>query len=215
MFDILLQLLFPRYCIGCNREGTSLCAICERTISTNTQVVGKGLATLYDYHHPLIKRGIWNLKYKNEATMGKYFGIALYREFFKDMLTQSEHAREPLLLIPIPQKKNRFSLRRDNHAAIIARAIAQYAQADHLPIEIDEEILLKVKDTKRQVETVGKENRKENIRDAFSVRHPERILGKNIILIDDVITTGATMNEARKTLNAYRPKRILGIAVAH
>lgn len=189
--------------------------MCERKIISNPHVIGKGQAALYDYHQPLIKKGIWKLKYRHQRAMGQYFGIALYREFFKDMKAQATHLREPIILIPIPLSKRKFRTRGFNHAEIIARAIAERALADKLPITIDTQILVKTKETKRQVETVGKHERKDNLHGAFAVTHEDRIAGKTIVLIDDVITTGSTMSEARKTISQYKPKRVLCIAVAH
>lgn len=189
--------------------------MCERTIHTNPQVVGKGLATLYDYRHPLIKKGIWTLKFKHERSLGHYFGIALYREFFKDMLAQAEHTRETLYIIPIPMSKKRLRHRPFNHAEVIAREIVDFAKADNLPIILLDQTLMKIKDTPRQAETTHRDTRKKNLDKAFAVLDGEELTGKSIIIVDDVITTGSTMEEARKTLAQFKPKRILGIAVAH
>ncbi len=208
-------MLFPPQCIGCNRSGTTLCAICERTIHVKPQVLGNGTAALFEYRNPLVKKALWNLKYRHQREMGEYFGVALYREFFRDLLATPEHARLPIVLIPIPLTRKERRKRGYNHAEIIARAIEDYALADRLPIEVDVRTLKKARETKHQVDTVGKKEREENLKGVFVVADPRGIVGKTIVLIDDVITTGATMREAQETLRGAGAAKVLGIAAAH
>jgi len=215
MFERLLDIIFPDTCIGCARTGSVLCAMCERTINTRAEFIGNGYASLFDYHNPLVKQGIWSLKYDKKRSMGKYFGIALYREFFKDLLLDPAHERETIILIPIPLSKKSKRARGYNHTEIIANAIMQFAEADGLPVIVDTTILKKIKETMRQVETPGRIARYANLKGAFGVTNGERIKGHTIVLIDDVITTGTTFNEARNVLLRFAPSRVLGIAVAH
>jgi predicted amidophosphoribosyltransferase len=97
----------------------------------------------------------------------------------------------------------------------VAAAIAEEAVRDGVSFVTDSAILIKEKDTPRQVEASSREARLTNLRGAFVVENGERINGKTIILIDDVITTGATLREARSALRPFHPKRILAIAIAH
>jgi ComF family protein len=214
MIEDLLALLFPEHCIGCNKAGSTLCAICERAVTSRPHALGSTTATLFDYKNPLVKKALWALKYHRKRSLGKYFGIALYREFFKPLAHGGKSTKD-ILLVPIPSGSRADALRGYNHAAIIATAIAASAKADGLTLHLETKMLVKKHGAKRQVEAQTKAKRIKNISDAFNVRHGERITGKTVILIDDIVTTGATLKEARHVLAAWKPKRILAVAVAH
>jgi len=214
-WDTILSVIFPEHCISCNKEGHALCAICERTIITKPVALSASTAALFDYAHPLVKKAIWALKYDRRLALGKYFGIALYREFFKHLARQSAKSRETMILIPVPSSRGTLRERGSNHAEVVASAIAEEAVKDGVSFIADSAILIKEKDTQRQVEAKTRGARLTNLRGAFVVENGERITGKTIILIDDVITTGATLREAREALRPWKPKRILAIAIAH
>jgi ComF family protein len=214
-WDTILSVIFPEHCIACNKEGNALCAICERTIITKPVALSSSTAALFDYGHPLVKKAIWALKYDRRLALGRFFGVALYREFFKHLAHQPIKSRETMLLIPVPSSKGTLRERGSNHAEVVAAAIAEEAVRDGVSFVTDSAILIKEKDTPRQVEASSREARLTNLRGAFVVENGERINGKTIILIDDVITTGATLREARSALRPFHPKRILAIAIAH
>lgn len=215
MLEDLLTLLFPEHCIGCNKKGSALCAICERTVTTRPHALGTTVATLFDYKNPLVKRALWALKYHHKRSLGKYFGIALYREFFKSLAQGSQHKKEAIVLIPIPAGRRALRLRGYNHAGAIAEAIVRAAKADGLVLHIEPTMLVKKHENEQQVKAQTKTERAQNVAHAFGVRHGERITGKTVIIIDDVITTGATIAEAKRALREWKPKRILAVAVAH
>lgn len=215
MLEELLTLLFPEHCINCNKTGSALCAICERTITTRPHALGATTAVLFDYKNPLVKKALWSLKYHHKRSLGKYFGIALYREFFKQLAHGNHTAKEDILLIPIPAGRRALALRGYNHAGIIAHAITGAAKMDGLMLHIEPKILYKKRENRQQVGARTKEKRATNVAHAFGVRHGERVTGKTVILVDDVVTTGATMAEARRALREWKPKRILAVAVAH
>lgn len=215
MLEELLTLLFPEHCVGCDKTGSSLCAICERTITTRPHALGATVATLFDYQNPLVKRALWALKYRRKRSLGKYFGIALYREFFKSLAQGNKQTKETIVLVAIPSGKRAFRLRGYNHAGIIAEAIVHAAKADGLVLQCEPRMLFKKRENEQQVKAHTKAKRAKNVAHAFGVRHGERIAGKTVVLIDDIITTGATIAEARRALNEWKPKRILAVAVAH
>ncbi len=211
----LLNMLFPERCIGCEKSGSALCAICERTITTKPHALSSTVAVLFDYRNPLVKKAIWALKYHHRKSLGKYFGVALYREFFKQLAHGSKKAREEIFVIPIPSGAKGMSTRGYNHASIIAKTIAECARGDNLPITFSDQLLYKKRENAQQVAVIGKSGRQENVRELFGLRHGEMIRGKTVVIIDDVITTGATAREARRALKEFGPKRVLTIAVAH
>src|SRR3989344_3587851 len=134
LWEDLLTFIFPEHCIGCDRSGSALCAICERTITIKAIALSGTTAVLLDYQNPLVKKAIWALKYHRRRSIGRYFGNALYREFFKQLNRSGKHAKEKIILIPIPGGKKAVAMRGYNHAAIISSAIAKCGQADGLQI---------------------------------------------------------------------------------
>lgn len=218
MLEDLLSLLFPEHCIGCKKTGSSLCAICERTITTKPRALSSTVAALFDYRHPLVKKALWSLKYHRKRSLGKYFGLALYREFFKPLARKGQRRKggqEEIVLVPVPASRKAVAMRGYNHAGIIAAAIQEAARGDGLTISLERTMLIKRRENARQVEARTREERKENVEDIFFVKNGKKITGKTVVLIDDVITTGATMGEARRALLPWKPKRVLAVAVAH
>jgi ComF family protein len=215
IWEELLSLIFPERCIGCDRVGSVLCAICERTITMKPQALSGTTAALFDYKHPLVKKAIWALKYHRKRALGRYFGNALYREFFKQLARSGRHAHEEIILLPVPASKKAIAMRGYNHAAIIASAIVECGKSDNIPISLERDILYKKRENPQQVKSRGRAAREQNVLNIFGIREGEMLRGKTVILIDDVITTGATINAARSAVKEFKPKRVLAIAAAH
>ena len=215
MWEEFLNTIFPERCISCEKPGSALCAICERTITTHPIALSGTTAALFDYRNPLVKKAIWSLKYKRKRSLGKYFGTALYREFFKQLAYGNKKTGEEIYLVPVPASAKATSLRGYNHAAIIAKTIAECAKNDGLKLTLRTDMLYKKKEVEQQARVRSKAMREENVDHLFSIKHGEEINGKTVILIDDVITTGATIRDAKRAIRAFKPKRILAIAAAH
>lgn len=111
------------------------------------------------------------------------------------------------LIIPIPLPSTRMRMRGYNQVHEILRA-------GDLPVPIDTKILRRVRHTRPQTELTKKE-RLTNLRDAFGVTDGEIIQGKHILLVDDVTTTGATLEEAKRALQVHKPASVTRLALAH
>lgn len=214
MLEKVVAFFFPDTCIGCGRTGSALCAVCERNITTRPEALAGNMGALFDYRHPMVKKAIVGLKYRSRKALAEYFGVALYREFFKHLSRDQQKVKEGIMLVPVPAHIEGMRRRGYNHAELIARAISVCAAQDGfvLPVEL---ILERNKETIHQVEAKTKKQRLESQIDAFSAKNGARITGKTVILIDDVITTGATIRAAKNALRPYGPKRILAVAAAH
>jgi ComF family protein len=112
-------------------------------------------------------------------------------------------------VVPVPVHKNRLRQREFNQSALLARHLAKKLQ-----IELILDCLVKIKDTLPQVGLRSRE-RNENIKRSFSVRNKDLIAGKKVLLLDDVITTGATVRECSKVLKKAGAEGIYVIALAH
>jgi len=112
------------------------------------------------------------------------------------------------IMIPIPLHKIRQRERGYNQSRFVCDGLSE-----SLGIPILPDGLYRKRYTLTQTGKSGEE-RQENVRDAFRTRHPERIRGKSILLVDDVMTTGSTMNSCAKALKEAGAERVHGITLA-
>ena len=113
------------------------------------------------------------------------------------------------LLIPIPLYKSRERVRGFNQAHLIARALGT-----RMGIPARDDILLKTRNTPAQM-ALRREERLTNLAGTFTVSNTESVRNRTIILLDDIKTTGTTLEEAARTLRAAGAKKIWAITVAH
>ena len=161
----------------------------------------------------MIKRALWELKFKNNKAVAQPLAQALYDKILEEMqeLEIFQGFTNPLL-IPIPLSKKREKERGYNQSEILCKKLSFI---DPVSFKLYTDVLYKPFDTKQQTKTRSRSERKNNLRGCFTVKHQEKIKGKNIILIDDIVTTGATISEARKVLKQSGAKKIVAFTVAH
>ncbi len=156
----------------------------------------------YLYEEKLIA-AIYEFKYGGRYQVGKALA-----ELLAYFLIDSFKFPSDMLIIPIPLHYKKLRIRGFNQSIIISEVISEI-----LDMEMDYSILIKIRDTKPQTALKGKE-RLVNVKDAFIIKDRNRVKDRNILLIDDVVTTTATMNECAKVLKGAGAKRIFGAAIA-
>ena len=236
----LLDLVFPKRCVSCGAFGKyicngcfskiefvekPICPICQRQAiggKTHPKCAGKfrldGLAVACKYKGP-IKFAIRKVKYKWVYDIETVLVDLLASQIWKFDLPQNS------ALVPVPLHPKRKNWRGFNQAEILAKTMAKKFGVKY------SDLLARIIETKTQV-GLTRDERKENVKGAFSLRpfrHPEpirsethgrrlnsgsRIRDKNIILVDDVYTSGATMMEAAKVLKRAGAKSVWAMAVA-
>ncbi|MDI6591448.1 MAG: ComF family protein [Patescibacteria group bacterium] len=210
--NFILDLLFPKFCLGCQKEGDYLCEDCKATLEVSSfhQKYSTGnLADLYfavSYQKPLIKNLIQKFKYQPFVKELAKTLSSLIIDHFQLMEKLPDFSE--FFLIPIPLEKKKLKQRGFNQTEEIAKELLRF-----LNIQILSNVLIKIKETLPQVE-LNDEERKENIKGAFCCRDREKVRGRKILLIDDVYTTGSTLEEAAKVLREAGAKEVLGIVVA-
>lgn len=122
-----------------------------------------------------------NLKYKNQQNIGVFLG-----EMFAVELQNSGFLEGIDAIVPVPLHKKREHKRGYNQSSAIAKGIANISK-----IEVLENIVIRKINTKTQT-TKSKEERKQNVANIFEVTNQEILKDKHVLLLDDVITTGAT-----------------------
>jgi ComF family protein len=233
----LLDLLFPVECLGCRQEGAWLCDTCLRQIKFNgpgkgANLIAPDLDKIFiagDYDDPLLADSLKKFKYNFLTALGQPLSRFLIM-FWQGQLTLPENAKlnsgnaklnsevdsallaaaagpiADTILIPIPLSKKRLRWRGFNQAEIIARALGE---AFAYPLNF----ALHRKNRTAPQASLNESDRATNIQGSFVWTGPN-LSGQTIILIDDVVTTGATLNEAAKILRAAGAGQVYGLVLA-
>ncbi|WP_459480155.1 ComF family protein [Clostridium saccharoperbutylacetonicum] len=206
LFDGLIEIIYPRenYCIICKEDDCfGICDSCKRSIKTIGKEYQDEIIS-YGYYGGVLKDLILRFKYKKNFTAGD-----ILSEFLEEyMINNIDYKGYILTFIPLSKKSQRN--RGFNQCEYIAQKIAK-----DLSIEVFE-ILVKQRETKEQ-KTLKKDERYENIKDAFKLKNTVTINNGKFIVIDDVTTTGATLYEAYKLLKKSKAKdiKLLTLAKSH
>lgn len=157
----------------------------------------------------VIKRLIYHFKY--QPYVGDVYKIIvdlLYEGIIqKEALMMILAKEKECVMIPIPLHSNKLRERGYNHAALMAKHLSEKL---HL---VYHEYLFRNKQTLTQA-GLSKQERKANMRDAFSLKKQWIVVGQTIFLVDDIVTTGVTFIEAAKVLKKAGAKSVYGIAFA-
>lgn len=204
ILNIIINFLFPIYCVGCKKPKTHLCADCLNKI-----IVQAGIKNLKIYknwvfyltefkENSAISALIHRFKYDGSKEIAEILGM-----FFNNVFLPST------FLIPVPLHCRRFNFRGFNQSLLLAQELSKKW---NLPIA---DILQRHRYTTPQVELDGAK-RLENVINAFSFKNPaQKLDSKNTyILVDDVCTTGATLNECAKALRENGAEKIFAVVVA-
>ena len=212
--NTILSIIFPANCVSCGKNGENFCSKCLADSPPAERENPKWIFSLFDYRHPPIKKSLWLLKYKGKKDIASAFTETMYRGILEELADLSilENFREPIL-VPIPLAPKRKHERGFNQAEIICKKLIRLDKEQNFKLE--KNVLIKPKDTEHQARIENRSTRLKNIIGSFSMKNPEKIKGRNIILIDDITTTGATLNEARKILKQAGARKIIAFTVAH
>jgi ComF family protein len=223
----LLDILFPRCCIQCHAGGSSFCARCRTTLPYfappvcpgcgDPQAEGhicrhcryepltlSGLRAFSDYTEPL-RSIIHAFKYRGNTLLGESLGTLLTETYLRHQMAAD-------LIVPVPLHAERFRQRGYNQAQLLAACCARQL---HLPLATD--LLMRTRTTATQV-TLKAQDRRINLRGAFHYQEKittQLLLNRKILVIDDVCTTGATLEACANLLFAAGAKEVWGLVLAH
>ena len=210
----LFNFLLPESCLGCGKNGIMLCEPCVESIPPPAYSESKDMISLFDYRNRLIRKALWALKYRGGRRMGKILGRLMYAKATKVVKSgQIENNSNKAILIPIPLSKKRLRERGFNQSEILAEEMSYRDQGEKFTVETS--VLYRTRDTGSQALIKDRKTRMNNVKGCFAVNNKNKILGKNIILIDDITTTGATLEEAKKVLVDNGAERVIAVTVGH
>ena len=217
----LLDFIYPPHCILCNIRLDAfhyLCPSCESNLEDQKQITVqyrqsdfpnlqkelklKQVYTLWCFEGA-IETLIHRVKYQHEAPLGEWLGRQVdSRHLLFGRLTA------PPLIIPVPLHAQRHRERGYNQSEFIARGIQH-----KLGFPISTRILKRIRKTQTQTALTA-EQRQQNVEDAFQVTKSDLVQNKSILLVDDVITTGATINQCAKVLLEAGSGDVYALALA-
>jgi ComF family protein len=225
----LLNIVFPAKCVSCGKSGADLCLSCICLFPPAERENANWIFSLYDYRHPPIRQALHLLKYKGKKRLTKIFAEVVYDRILEELsdLSVLENFNNAIL-IPIPLSPSRYRERGYNQAQLICEEIIKIDRVAHLrhgvnvpqdsnKLSLANNILIKPKETEHQARIKDRRTRLKNIIGSFAVKKENviKIKNKNIILIDDITTTGATLTEAKKVLKQAGARKIIAFTIAH
>ncbi len=142
------------------------------------------------YYEGVMREAIHQLKYYHKPRLA-YHLIRLLVSHIPERIEPGSYTA----VVPVPLHKSKQKQRGYNQAFLLARHLAAHGHLDMMAGN-----LLRIRDTRPQNKQEGRKARQENVKNAFQVMRPDEVQGKHLILIDDVLTTGATVNECAKML---------------
>lgn len=217
-----LDWLFPPTCLGCGEEGVFICPDCFSKIKLVPkdvcnycgsftskkgkcpQCAGRTLPyagyRAFAYYEGVVRKAIHHLKYQNDLTIGRYLAGLL-------KLVYQRAGWQVDLIVPIPIGEQKRLERGYNQAERIAEPLAKL-----LKIAVTNEALLRINEISSQV-GLNQDQRRENVRQAF-IAKATLLKDRKILLIDDVFTSGATMEAAAAELMHVGAKCVCCLTVA-
>ena len=211
----ILNLIYPPMCGICGKFNDDfLCPKCQKILE-NEAVFG-----IDKYEKIKIEKNLQERKYFNEHLyIFEYEGIIrriilkykfedkayLYKTFVNFLLKNKnffEFIKKYDTIIPVPISRKRRAMRGYNQSELIVKEIANFTN-----LKEESDCLFKIKNVIEQSK-LNKEERQKNIQGVYELRNKEKLYKKKILLVDDIYTTGSTVNECSKVLRGAKPKQI-------
>jgi len=215
-----LSLLYPKVCINCNcgltKKEEHLCLTCELSLPKSQYLANKaellkkfafqrkviGAYAYLDFiKDGIVQKLIHGLKYQGKQSLGVWLG----QRFGKEMMNRVGQID---LIVPIPLHASRMRTRGYNQSDRIAEGLGETME-----IPVDTQTIIRAKETTTQTRK-DKLNRWKNIHSVFDVLDPDQVYQKNILVVDDVITTGATLGTFCDEVAKYEPTSLTIAALA-
>jgi competence protein ComFC len=228
----LSDLIFPIRCIGCRKFGDYICRGCLGAISIKKtfECIGCKRSTplgqtcflcaktnsvdqlliIADYKNPLVEKSLKFLKYRFISDLERPL-LVLIKKYLKWLTLDKKFnvfGVNPLL-IPVPLHSRRLNWRGFNQSELLAKNLA-----DTFQMEMAGDVIERTINATPQADIKERDKRLKNLRGIFKVLNKDKIVGREVLLVDDICTTGATLNECAKVLKENGTGRVIALVVA-
>lgn len=213
MLEKIIDFVFPNICGICGEKINEryTCRKCLNILkcykekiyypSCDSKYYIDKIISAFNYNG-LLKSKMLQFKFHNNKYIAKTFGDILSYKI-------SNHKIDVDIIIPVPICKERYFDRGYNQSEYIAKYVSELSG-----ITLVNDVLKKDKNNKQQ-SLLDKSKREENVKDVYSVKNSYKVINKKVLLLDDIYTTGATLNECSKVLKKAGAKNIVGITVLY
>lgn len=210
--NLLLDLLFPRRCLGCAREGEWLCKKCWTKLlnsdsSRNCKICnqklkawhccsldGRNFYALLDYHNKITAQLVAGFKYRYLTELVDDVFYEILKSFWEQC---QSFFNDQTIILPLPIYYRKKLKRGFNQSELLAQKLA-----DISGLKVADDLLIRIVNNKSQAGSGDLEARRKNTAGIFKINYRalSRYQGRKILLLDDVYTTGSTIDEALKVL---------------
>lgn len=237
MINLFWDLLFPVYCVVCEKPGkyicsecfrhipikiASFCPVCQNTESfagrvcnvcenENKKIYFDGVIVASYYKHPVLRDLIYYFKY----SFLKKLSWPLAKLLLKKLFLLETFPFEDFAFTAVPLHPKRHEWRGFNQAELLGIKLQKLLSKNNLDISFIPDLLVRQKYLKPQMKIHSTQDRKRNIVGCF-IFNPKYTneIPKKIIIIDDILTTGATLNECAKILKRHGAEKVWGLVLA-
>jgi ComF family protein len=241
--NFAIDLLFPRFCLSCQKEGTYLCQDCQHILEiseynyclceknptrlfpnqSTSQTIQQTHGKCHKCQDKKLSGLYFALSYREKTLTRKLIRYFKYKPYIKELSkplakillthfiltkTNTNDIWENSVLVPVPLYIKKQKSRGYNQSLELCNELSKI-----LKIPVISDCLIKIKNTEPQMK-LKKAEREKSLINAFIIKNPEKITGKKIFLVDDVYTTGFTLQECTKTLKNAKAKQVWGICIA-
>ena len=212
-FKKMMQELYPSYCIFCGKSTKNDSYACENCLSILQyyrvhKLPNQRERFFYDnawalfVYDGLIRKALLNYKFHGQRYLSRFFAHQLFQKA-RELSIQAD------IIIPVPISFSRWFQRGYNQSEQLARRLSQKMHMAFL-----QRVLIKTKDNTQQ-SLLQYEERMNNVKNVYRVKKPEMIQKKKVLLIDDIYTTGATVNECARVLKKAGASQVIVLTVAY
>jgi len=216
VWNVVLDVFFPPLCLCCRHyleNGEKMNLLCERCfvnidiyhipfrISPDFMLAAAG-----SYENKALRALIHYFKYENFLAADKPLGEIMIKH-----LELARIVPPNALVIPVPLHRKRLRERGFNQSELIGAGIAR-----HFSLTLRTDLLERIRNTAPQMEIEDYDKRRKNVRKSFEVpaERASILIGGTVLLVDDVYTSGATMQEAARTLRRAGAAKVIGVVLA-
>jgi competence protein ComFC len=219
----IVDFFFPRRCVGCGKMGDFLCPGCRQKLPLILPPICKkcgkpessgslcsacwgqkteidGVRSVFRFEGT-IRQAIHDFKYRNLRSISDCLAM-LMADYLKNNPVNGE------TLVPVPLHPRRLRARGYNQSSLLAQKLGKL-----IDVPVIDGSLCRLKDSLPQARTTAIEERRDNVKEAFGC-HDEELKAKNVILVDDVCTSGATLEACAAALKADGAISVVGLTLA-